>query len=168
MKYGRLIAFAAFTNLLVALLDLPPKLASAFRSFVTTTVFGAVQDDRFDGHRLAVVVDRDHREEARVGVSTTSFLDILGNDFHTDFQRRSTGEVDRCQKRDQFSDSNRLFEDDLVDTQRDDVVTAVSRGAGVSDFVQQFQHLAAVYVARKVRLVRRHQDGHRETFFALR
>jgi len=101
-------------------------------------------------------------------VSTTSLLNVFGIDFHADFQRGPASEVDCCQRSDRLTDSNGSFEDNLIDALCDYVIAAASRDTGVSDFVQHFHHLATVNVASEVYFVRRHQDGHRETFFALR
>ena len=121
---------------------------------------GALCLQRRHGHGLATLIDRDHGEEAAVGMAHRALADVLGHHLDAHLHRGVAGVVDRRQEGHKFTHVHRLTEDHLVDRQGDYIAAGIAAGAGVGHFVEVLEQGAAMYVARKVGHVRGHQDGH--------
>src|SRR5690606_13714875 len=91
-------------EVLVALLQLLADLSTLLALQEAAFLFLGLGLARRYRHRATVVIDRDHGEEAAVGVAHGAFADVFGHYLDAHLHGGVAGIVDRCEEGHQLAD----------------------------------------------------------------
>src|SRR5471032_1254940 len=91
-------------DFLIALFQLLANLPALLGLHKPALVFAVLRLQRRHGGRFALVIHRDHGEEAAIGMAHRTLADVLGDHLDPHFHRRVAGVVDRSQEGHQLAD----------------------------------------------------------------